>query len=234
MSAKCSVCVRPADFSVTPYIQSVYEDQVLPETVGTTLAVNHRSYQIMSDMWEDGLEAVFWDDANGRVIRRQVLEGTVDATPETLEKVRAKMIFDSVASSVSVLTADRAKIAKGDVIRVVKGRSGKGSEGKVVVIMTANYRAGWHSEAELKYGIALDDVKVPVYKNGKVFENYANMVWAYARNVEKVTPNVPVTAEEILEIRENAEKNSWGWLKREYPDLFRVQACYAKKVVPDP
>jgi hypothetical protein len=54
------------------------------------------------------------------------------------------------------------------------------------------YGMGYRAVMRDKLGIALDDEKVTVERNGRVYENYKNMIWVWAHNCEVVTPEPDV------------------------------------------
>jgi hypothetical protein len=164
---------------------------------GVTLKVVHdQSYRIMSDVWGSADWAIVWDEATASpkhvLVNVYDMNGpdwkpvqiTVDATDE----VRAKYLnWRANIEYETLLDAEEQRvhqIEKGAIAKVVKGKSGKGTIGKVVVAMTAPYRTGWRANPELKVAIATSDVKVKkALRNGKVAEVYQDVVWAWARNV---------------------------------------------------
>jgi hypothetical protein len=82
---------------------------------------------------------------------------------------------------------------KGRMVRVVRGKTGKGSEGKVVVSIERPYGMGYRTSYENKLGIALDDeMTTYVAKNGKTYPTHKNMIWVWARNCEVIEPQVDI------------------------------------------
>jgi len=157
------------------------------------------SYRIMSDIWGTADFALVWDEnINGP---KQILvnvydmnpEGwhpvqiTVDATPEIREKHKQWLInreYNRLLGSAEIAVR---QIEKGTIAKVVRGRNGKGTIGKVVVMMDAAYGMGWQSRIEKKLAIATSDVKVKkALRNGKVAEVYQDVVWVWQRNCERV------------------------------------------------
>lgn len=170
------------------------------------------NYRIMSDVWGAAHYAVVWDAVNNRpetlLLRVRDYDWDtdarveVDATPDIVmayhnyeyNRVYKRQFSEMKASAES----DARVIRKGDVVKVVRGRNGKGVQGKVVVKMEARYGMGYHSSMEWKLGIATSEEKVKVVRNGKVYENYKDISWVWARNAEKVS----VPAVDLEPIRE--------------------------------
>lgn len=181
---------------------------------GATLKKGKREVRIMSDVWGTEEFAKYWDDGEGRV--RDVTLATyeyspdtsykpgtveVDATAEVKNKVRQYFYDIGFAKAKEAAEQAAAIPQKGDIVKVVRGRNGKGTVGTVVVAMYSQYGMGWKSNTERKFGIATSDVKVKVVaKNGKVYENFRDMVWVWARNVELAeTPEI-----NMIEVTGNA------------------------------
>lgn len=164
---------------------------------GYVLKKTHDSnYRIMSDVWGSADWALVWDEkSNGP---KHILVNVYDMNPEgwrpaeivvdATEEVQAKYRHWQVNREYQKLLENAEvavrRIEKGCIAKVVKGRNGKGTIGKVVVAMTAIYGMGWRASQELKVAIATSDVKVKkALRNGKVAEVYRDVVWAWARNV---------------------------------------------------
>lgn len=157
------------------------------------------SYRIMSDIWGTADFALVWDEnINGP---KQILvnvydmnpEGwhpvqiTVDATPEIREKHKQWLINREYNRLLQIEESRAREIEKGTIAKVVRGRNGKGTIGKVVVQMIATYGMGYRSTSEYKLAIATSDVKVKkALRNGKVAEVYQDVVWVWQRNCERV------------------------------------------------
>jgi hypothetical protein len=136
---------------------------------------------------------------------------TVDATDEIREKYKHWMINLQYERLLEMEEARVHQIEKGAIAKVVKGKNGKGTIGKVVVAMTATYGMGWRSTQELKVAIATSDVKVKkALRSGKVAEVYRDVVWAWARNVVR---------EDIAEINQHML-----WLEAEKRVLRSIAA----------
>ena len=172
--------------------QNRYEGAVLRKVVD-------HSYQIMSDIWGTADWAVVWDEATASP--KHILVNVYDMNPESwhpaaievdaTSEVKAKYLnWKTEREYESLLEKEEVRvrqIEKGAIAEVVKGKSGKGTVGPVVVAMTAIYGMGWRSSQELKVAIATSDVKVKkALRNGKVAEVYQDVVWAWARNVIRV------------------------------------------------
>lgn len=172
------------------------------------------NYRVMSDIWGTAHWAVVWNTEHNKpehILLRVNDMGwdmdasvVVDATPDVLmayhnyEYNRAYQYqFEKMKSSAE---AEARAIHKGDEVKVVSGRRDKGLQGKVVVKIDALYGMGYRASREWKLGIATSDEKVQVWRNGKVYENYKDISWVWARNVEKVS----IPAIDLEPIREAA------------------------------
>jgi hypothetical protein len=160
--------------------------------------VDH-SYRIMSDIWGTADWALVWDEKSNGPKRLLVnvydmnpsgwspSEIVVDATEEVKAKYRdfqVKREYERLLGSAEIAAR---QIEKGCIAKVVKGKNGKGTVGKVVVMMDATYGMGWRASVEKKLAIATSDVKVKkALRSGKVAEVYQDVVWVWARNVERV------------------------------------------------
>ena len=167
---------------------------------GAVLKVVHdQSYRIMSDVWGSADWATVWDEATASP--KQILVNvydmngpgwkptqiTVDATDEIREKYKHWLINVQYERLLEMEQARVHQIEKGAIAKVVKGKNGKGTVGPVVVVMDATYGMGYRSSVEKKLAIATSDVKVKkALRNGKVAEVYRDVVWVWARNVERV------------------------------------------------
>lgn len=178
--------------------------------VGQTLQVYTASYQIMSDIWGQALKADYWDDAEAMVktvtidiweYSRSEIKGSAveDATPAVLEKVAAYYYDRALQDAIRAAEAAAQTIQKGSKVTVVKGRQGKGVTGKVVVQIDRPYAMGYKSVMREKVGIATSEVMVKVTAaNGRVYDNYQDVVWAWAMNCQLV--EVPeINMEEVKE-----------------------------------
>lgn len=156
-------------------------------------------YRIMSDVWCPADFALVWDtekqapaqvlvnvyDMNGPNWKPDVIE--VDATDEVKSLYRQWKINREVEKRIDSAENEAKRIYKGTIAKVVKGKNGKGTIGKVVVQMQARYGMGWQSSVENKLGIATSDVMVKkALSNGKVVNSYRDMIWVWQRNCERV------------------------------------------------
>jgi hypothetical protein len=165
---------------------------------GTTLYLKTNSERVMSDIWEFITSAYYWDKTDKRIKSVWIDESRKVTLDGKLEDFRDE-IFTSFYNRALEDILQRAEIAakspsqKNIQVKVVRGKSHKGTVGKVVVIKEMSYQMGWRSTFEDKLGIALDDekhiVKMP---NGRTYEGYKNMIWVWARNCEVVNPQVDI------------------------------------------
>lgn len=157
------------------------------------------SYRIMSDVWGSADWALVWDEkSNGpKHILVNVydmnpegwrpVEITVDASAEIIEKHKQWLINREYDRLLGLANVEARQIQKGVIAKVVKGRNGKGTIGKVVVAMDAVYGMGWRGRQMKKYAIATSDIQVDKpLRSGKVMKVYRDVVWAWACNVERV------------------------------------------------
>ena len=156
--------------------------------VGATVRVYSDYAQVWSDQWAQTTFATYWDnDLEALQTLDWVDSAEVDATPEVLEKVKAKLYAQALEDAQLEAKAQAEKIAKDSIVKVTSGRENKGVVGKVVVEIVRPYRMGYRSIAMTKLGIATSEAKVKVAgRNGKVYENYKDVVWAWVRNCELV------------------------------------------------
>jgi hypothetical protein len=195
---------------------SKYVTEMLTIAEGATLKVWRDSIQVMSDVWEMGTLATYWDEALGRIQTIQwVKTAAVDATPEVLAKVKSYLYQLELERAIAEAEYDAARIGKGSVVKVVKGRQGKGTVGKVVVAIERPYQMGWKSSMATKVGIATSDEKVQVAaSNGRVYENYKDVTWAWAMNCELV---------EVPEIDlQSAKERARDKAKYEYQRIYKA------------
>ena len=176
--------------------------------VGTTLKVMYKTYQVMSDIWEQGLCAEYWDEERGCVETADWIDSgsKVDATPDVIAKAESWLYDRKYQSSFqkrkSYEEQESRRIVKESLVRVVSGRTAKGTEGKVAVVIQRAYGMGYRSTVEDKLGIATSEVKVKVPgRNGQVYDSYRDIVWVWARNCELVE----VPAIDLESVRKVAE-----------------------------
>lgn len=202
-----------------------YEEQT--RYVGRSLFARRQTVQVMSDIWEEHL-VLHSVAEDGHIVENSVAGGydfagkelpfEIDANDQAFEDYRAyreEFHFNTLKSKAD---ADAENPAIRDkVVKVVKGRRAKGTIGKVVVVMERPYNMGWQSVMKLKLGIATSPRKVKVVRNGREYENCADMEWVWAQNceVEKVaTPDYDAIRKEAQErakmdldsLRDNCER----------------------------
>ena len=159
----------------------------------------NRTIQIMSDVWAGADYALVWDDEKNAPVNVCVnvydmnpsdwrpAEIVVDATDEVKSLYRQWKIDREVERRVERFEDAAVAIEKGAIAKVVRGRNGKGTIGKVVVQMDAPYRMGYRSSMRRKVAIATSDVKVKkALRNGKVADVYQDVVWAWAMNCQRM------------------------------------------------
>jgi hypothetical protein len=182
------------DYSTHPY--TVSEETV---HVGRSVYTRSETVQVMSDVWEDHMRLTSITPegdlsvhtvANWYGMRDgEQLEYAIDATPQAFADYRKRQYELAYARFLSEAEAQVSDPAvKGRVVKVVRGRTGKGIVGKVVVVMTGNYSMGYRSTQALKLGIATSPVMIEkVMPNGKVFMNHRDILWVWAKNCEVET-----------------------------------------------
>lgn len=172
---------------------------------GTTIYVGSRSTQIMSDVWGTEYYALYWDEESNSVKHAHLdtyewnrsndgyglATATVDATDKVWKKVEDFYINQFFVEYENKALREAQRIIKDSVVRVTSGRKGKGTVGKVAVILERAYGMGYRSSIENKLGIATSEVMVDKIVNGKVYRNYRDIIWAWARNCAlEVVPDI--------------------------------------------
>lgn len=167
------------------------------EFVNSTLFVRNQSVQVMSDIWEWTMVAHSITE-NGGVTTHTLGDGwyanyaEVDVNEEAFQrhwnflfqKKRTELLLEAESSS-------KYPAVKGRRVKVVRGRTAKGVVGKVFSVIESSYSSGYRNSIEPKLGIALNDIKIPVIKNGRTYEQYAFVQWIWARNCEVIDPEIP-------------------------------------------
>lgn len=174
--------------------------------VGSTVRVYSDYAQVWSDQWAQTTFATYWDnDLEALQTLDWVDSAEVDATPEVLEKVKVKLYAQALEEARLEAQAQAEKIAKDSMVKVTSGRENKGVVGKVVVEIVRPYRMGFRSIAMTKLGIATSEAKVKVAgRNGKIYENYKDVVWAWVRNCELVqVPDI-----DMEEVKDRAQSKA--------------------------
>lgn len=160
--------------------------------VDSTLGVYRKTHRVMSDIWED-LPTAQYIDENG-ALREQIVssygqsaEVTVDVSEDAWKR-HWNYVFSNHRADLRIAREnDAVRIQKGDMVKVVSGRTEKGAMGKVVVIMDGHYGMGYRAVPMKKYGIAISDRMVEVERNGRIYSNHADMIWVWSKNIEAIT-----------------------------------------------
>ena len=170
---------------------------------GCVISVGSRTAQIMSDIWDTEYYAEYWDDnanmvktiglycanESGEWYRKSWAE--VDATDEVWAKVEKFWYDREYSRRENDALKEAQTIRKDSLVKVTGGRFNKGESGKVVVVIQRPYGMGYRSYMADKLGIATSDVMVDKIVKGRVYKNYRDVVWAWARNCElTVTPDI--------------------------------------------
>lgn len=188
------------------------KEEIVTDYVGSTLWVRPETWQIMSDEWDTIMTATSITET-GALTRTCVNNNTsdviIDANDEAFQRYWDRIYQNRVQDSTNTAEKNANTIRKGDQVHVYKGKHYQGAIGKVVVIMDGSYGMGYRSTAMHKYGIATSDRMGPVVaKNGKTYNNYLDMIWAWECNTELVGDPHPVTDEIRIEIECDARKEA--------------------------
>lgn len=190
---------------VSKYENGKFNNSFKDFAEGTTLYVGSSSVQIMSDVWGTELYALYWDEESKSVKHAHLdtyewsrsndgyglADATVDATEQVWKKVEQFYIDRYFQEYESKALSQAKQIAKESIVKVVSGRQNKGIQGKVAVILERAYGMGYRSTIERKLGIATSEVMVDKRVGNKVYKNYRDIVWAWARNCElAVVPGI--------------------------------------------
>lgn len=153
--------------------------------IGTTLRTWRGTVQVMSDIWEETTFATYWDEASMSLrTDSEVKNVTLDATDEILQKAYEFIYMKRLDYARLDAEEEAKKVRLGSMVEVIGGRKDKGTRGKVVVEIMRPYGMGYRSFMAKKVAIATSDVTVKVTaRNGKVYENYRDVVWVWARNI---------------------------------------------------
>lgn len=148
---------------------------------GVTLYIGSKTYQVMSDIWEQGSFAVYWTGTEIRV-QDWIEKGEADATAEVWAAARewkkGKVYLTHLANLNRKAAEDSVKLVRGCTAKVVRGRKFPvGTEGKVVGFAQSQ----WGTSV----GIATSDKTVEVEKNGRKFQNHVDVIWVAMKNVER-------------------------------------------------
>lgn len=172
---------------------------------GLVLAVTVTHYYDNIDAWCEIYEkkALYFDPINERPI-----EITIDhsfgsenftksnvATVDADEHIKAAFLEYLTEKLYKSLFEKNQKhndqIEPGCQVEVYKGRTAKGTKGKVIARIARSYGGGWQygkywkAKEEFKLGVATSDVMIDVVKNGKTFKNHKDVEWVWERNCRR-------------------------------------------------
>lgn len=168
--------------------------------VGTTLRVYNDYVRIMSDESALATCATYLDLTDNKIKHCDwVKDAKVDATAEIKAKVREILYEAELTLAIEDAAREAQKIVKGSIVKVVSGRTGKGIKGLVAVSIQRAYGMGYRAPIEDKLAIATSEVMIDVPgRDGKVYKNYRDVVWVWARNCQRVDV-APVDVESVKE-----------------------------------
>ena len=167
------------------------KQELVNQYPGAVLSWSRECVQVMSDIWENQIHVVVWDEA--AQAPKTIVDPTskvVDATDEVIKKYiawRSKVVFESrYEMLLAQAQSEAAKVKIGSTVKVLSGRKRVG-EGPFVVfhLMEKMYQMGYKSQPAMMAGVALDDKKsMKPGKNGKMYNSYDNVDWIWVRNLE--------------------------------------------------
>lgn len=173
--------------------------------VGTTLFEQGESVRVMSDIWEWQNIVYFWDGE--RVTSRastweyqtadEKVQVTFDADLATvLPKVREYYYQRALQRETSKAQDRAARMEKGTIVKVVRGKTGVGTVGKITAISTKTY--GYRNTVT-KFAVAIDDEMTTFTgSNGRQYPCHKNVVWVYSYNCEVANPVIDMAAVERI------------------------------------
>lgn len=190
----------------------------VPLGVGTTLKSYYKDVQVMSDVWDCAQHAQFWNEETQTVQTfAWVKDPVVDVTEEVKEKVKAWVYKNALYKALYDAECEAKKFVLGSEVEVVSGKTAKGLKGKIAVMIDRPYSMGYRSHMEKKLAIPTSDVKVMVPgRNGRVYENYRDVVWVWARNC--VLASKP--AIDMQKVEEEAARLSASTLQRDFAGIL--------------
>lgn len=178
---------------------------------GCVLETRERNFYDDSDFY-----AVVWDDEKKALSTPEYATtrygggGTAfaDATPEVRAAADAWAYKTLKKGYFQRYVKELADPEKGDMVTIVRGKSGKGSTGKLFWIGEKKTYGGysrWSQNTVQKVGVALDDEK-----NEK--GQYKNVVWTYLGNVEAVVSS-KYKISEAKRLMKGLKRSGYGaWL----------------------
>jgi hypothetical protein len=189
--------------------------------VGTTLMANWETVQVMSDIWERMYVVTHWSAEKNRAEVTYLEKSdsvTIDFTPEVLRayvKMRAIGFSENrLAQRERNLQDEHKKVVKDARVTVTGGRNSKDLIGQtfpVVAVITKVYNAGPGRSYEAPLAaLAMDDeMKEVIGKNGRTYQNHANVRWVWAMHLEVAGAAEKIAASMALvqaEVREETLK----------------------------
>ena len=212
---------------------------VVTDYVGRSVYATYETVQVMSDIWEQhlvlksitpegGVTSNYLAGGYGADERREyAIDATESAFQDFYVAQKARRL-----SQLQYDDATQANTARKDkMVKVVGGRdkTAKGKIGKVVVVKEMFYGMGYRGSMRNKLGIALDDTMVKrTLANGKTYDNYANMIWVWAHNVEVINPEQYMASpSDIMNNAEQYATDAVANLKRTAAANVRYQPMMA-------
>ena len=183
-----------------------YDEIVRNFAEGCVFELGARSCQIMSDEWDTEYYAKYWDkDTQSVKFIGLYLAGDdgwsrnshaeIDATEEVWSEIEDFYFREIFHEYERNALREAQQIKRDSIVKVTSGRTAKGIAGKVAVIIERAYGMGYHSSIENKLGIATSEEKIEKIVNGKVYQNYKDVVWVWARNCQLVNiPDIDIDA----------------------------------------
>ncbi len=212
---------------------------VVTDYVGRSVYATIETVRVMSDIWEDqlvlksitsegGLTSSYLTSGYGADERR---EYAIDATESAFQDYYASRKAYRLPQLQNEDATQANMPSNRKMVKVVGGRdkTAKGKIGKVVVVKEMFYGMGYQGSMRNKLGIALDDTMVKrTLANGKTYDNYANMIWVWAHNVEVINPEQYMALpNDIMDRAEQYAVNAVADLKRAAAANVRYQPMMA-------
>ena len=167
-----------------------------------------------------------WDEESEKLVRYEYATtrygggGTaqVDATPEAVQKANAWAYEKLKRQMFNEYKGELTVAEKGDIVKIAKGKTGKGLTGKLFWIGEKKTYGGysrWSQNVVQKVGVALDDEK-----NEK--GQYKNVVWTYYGNLEvDVAASKKFSISEVKRMLRVLKKHGVGaWAARGSPYFY--------------
>lgn len=200
---------------------------------GAVLSWTRECVQVMSDIWENQIHVVVWDEATQAP--KTFVDPTskvVDATDEVIKKYiawRSKVVFENrYEMLLGQARTEAATVRVGSTVKVLSGRKRVG-EGPFIVfhLMEKMYNMGYKSQPAMMAGVALDDKKsMKPGKNGKMYNSYDNVDWIWVRNLE-VTNRDELEKPLIADAKERAKTFALLTVKSAVEEIKKQRAADA-------